>query len=213
MRSSLRGSLLLVITLTWVSSATSRAAEVTLDILDPDGQPLADAVVALESHQKTVFTSPLEYTMNQRGVRFVPRVLAVRTNSLVYFLNSDPIFHHVYSFSPAKRFELGLNKGEQSAPVRFDKPGKVVLGCNIHDAMLAYIYVLDTEWFGVTGSNGRVKLVQIPPGEYDLVVRHPGLATPAREPLVLAPEDQINRRFVLPELAAEPRLPHAEQAH
>jgi len=189
----------------WLLSIEAWAAQVTLDVLDANHKPLADVVVALEPSYKPEFARPLESTMDQREVRFSPRVLAVRTNTWVYFLNNDPIFHHVYSFSPAKRFELGVKQGKSSEPVLFDRPGKVVLGCNIHDQMLAYIYVLDTEWFGVTGANGRVRLTQLPAGDYELVIRHPRLEQPAREPLSLTANDKVNRRFMLPELMPDPQ--------
>ena len=71
--------------------------------------------------------------------------------------NRDNIRHHVYSFSPAKRFELPLYAGVPTQPVLFDKAGVVVLGCNIHDWMIGYIYVSDSPWFGKTGADGTVR--------------------------------------------------------
>lgn len=195
-----------------VFSSMSWAAELTLDIVDADHKPLADAVVALVPPYKPDFSEPVYSTMDQRQVRFSPHVLAVRTNTRVEFLNCDPIFHHVYSFSPIKRFELGLRAGERSEPVLFDQPGEVVLGCNIHDGMLAYIYVLDTEWFGVTGSNGRVRLTQLPPGDYELVVRHPRLKQSVSERLNLSSNGKVKRLFMLPELAPDPRNPREPAA-
>lgn len=191
-------------------TSVGRAAELTVDILHGNLEPLTDAIVALIPPDKPDFSEPLYSTMDQSEVRFSPYVLAVRTNTRVKFLNNDPIFHHVYSFSPAKRFELGLKKGEASEPVLFDQPGKVVLGCNIHDGMLAYIYVLDTEWFGVTGNNGRVKLRHIPPADYELVVRHPRLKEPVRDYLEVSQNDTIKRRFMLPELMPDPRQQRAK---
>ena len=204
MRAQLSGFRPLVCMFAVMLSTWGQSAELTMDILDDHSEPLANAVVALVPEQKPDFSEPLGATMDQRGVKFSPKVLAVRTNTQVEFLNNDPIFHHVYSFSPAKRFELGLKKGERSEPVLFDQPGEVVLGCKIHDGMLAYIYVLDTEWFGVTGRNGRVKLTEIPTGEYELVVRHPRLEEPVGEVLDLSSDAKVRRRFMLPELEPDP---------
>ena len=70
------------------------------------------------------------------------------------FPNLDPTKHHVYSFSPAKRFELKLFAKDQSRTVHFDKPGVVALGCNIHDQMSAFIVVTDSAWTARTNAQG-----------------------------------------------------------
>ena len=101
-------------------------------------------------------------------------MLAVRTGTSVSFPNSDDIRHQVYSFSPAKRFELRLYQGTPSEPVLFDKPGLVVLGCNIHDWMLGYIYVTDDPWFAVSDEHGRAAIADLPAGRYAVTLWHPG---------------------------------------
>jgi hypothetical protein len=100
-------------------------------------------------------------------------VLAVRSGTRVAFPNSDNIRHHVYSFSPAKHFELRLYQGTPSEPVLFDKPGAVVLGCNIHDWMVGYVYVTDDPWFAVSDAQGRVQLDSVPVGSYAVSLWHP----------------------------------------
>jgi hypothetical protein len=82
----------------------------------------------------------------------------------------------VYSFSPARKFELPLYKGTEAPPVKFDKPGVVVLGCNIHDWMLGYVVVLDTPHFAMTDASGRARVENLPPGTYAVRVWHPRLA-------------------------------------
>ncbi len=83
--------------------------------------------------------------------------------------------HHVYSFSPAKRFELPLYAGVPAEPVVFDKPGVVVLGCNIHDWMVGYVYVSESPYFAKTGKDGKALLTELPPRAYTLRVWHPQL--------------------------------------
>ncbi|MFT5445153.1 MAG: plastocyanin [Gammaproteobacteria bacterium] len=70
-----------------------------------------------------------------------------RTRTIVDFPNSHDVLHHVYSFSPAKCFELTLYHGNTASPITFNKPGVVVLGCNIHDRMIGYVYVCDSPYF------------------------------------------------------------------
>jgi hypothetical protein len=93
----------------------------------------------------------------------------------VSFPNKDNIRHQVYSFSPAKKFELPLYSGTTAPPVLFDKPGVVILGCNIHDWMIGYIYVSATPFFAKTGPDGRVDIRNIPAGDYLVRVWHPRL--------------------------------------
>jgi hypothetical protein len=114
--------------------------------------------------------------MDQVDQRFVPFILAVRSGTAVRFPNSDSVAHQVYSFSSPKRFELGLYRGRPHAPVTFDKPGIVVLGCNIHDKMIGYVYVTDAAYFGKTDAQGSWRADSVAPAEYQLEVWSPLLA-------------------------------------
>jgi plastocyanin len=150
-----------------------------------DGKPVADAVisvVAVSGGRPAVRAG--RAIVDQQDREFVPHVRAITLGTEVAFPNKDDIRHHVYSFSPAKKFELPLFKGTQSAPVKFDKPGVVVLGCNIHDWMLGYVVVLETPYFETTGADGRVRIADVPPGAYEVHVWHPRLvdgAVPASQ--------------------------------
>jgi hypothetical protein len=105
----------------------------------------------------------------------LPRVTVLRTGSSVTFPNSDQVHHQVYSFSPAKTFALKLYAGSPKTAVEFDKPGLVVLGCNIHDKMLAFVAVVDSPYFSKIASSGTATL-NLPRGRYGLRVWHPQLA-------------------------------------
>jgi plastocyanin len=154
------------------------AATLEVSVVDEQGKPLADVAVYATAHggsqaaatgpAPTPLGSPRRGTaiMDQQDLRFVPHMLVVRTGTAVTFPNSDSVSHHVYSFSPTKPFELGLYKGNVYPPVVFDKPGIVVVGCNIHDSMLGYIRVVDTPHFAVTNEQGVALLDGIPSGDY-----------------------------------------------
>lgn len=153
---------------------TACAAEIRVTVRGPGG-PVAGAIVSLQSPAAAAAVSPAPGTMDQRKSRFVPDLLVVQAGSEVAFPNSDKIRHNVYSFSPAKRFELPLYKGSAPARVRFDTPGVVAVGCNIHDWMVAHILVLDTPHWAVSDPAGQVRL-NVPPGNYSLQAWHPGLS-------------------------------------
>ena len=143
------------------------AATVTITVKDSRGAALEDAVAWAmpKSGPAPVRTRPA--AVEQRDKAFVPVVSVIQTGTLVSFPNRDEIRHHVYSFSPAKVFEIKLYAGTPADPILFDKPGEVALGCNIHDHMYAYIYVVDSPWFAKANKDG-VATLDLPAGEYDL---------------------------------------------
>ncbi len=152
----------------------AQAGTVQVEVLDAAGQPLADAVVFLESADARKAVKPLAGAqMAQEKRQFVPGVLVVPVGTEVRFPNNDSVRHHVYSFSPAKRFELKLYTGTPSSPVLFDSPGVAVLGCNIHDQMVGWILVVDTPYYARTPTApGRAQIGNAPPGTYILRTWH-----------------------------------------
>ena len=196
-------------------AAIGPASAATLEVLayQPDGRPVADAVVTLQGPVGAP-QGALEANMDQRDQRFAPHVLAVRTGTQVRFPNSDNIRHQVYSFSTTKRFELRLYQGTPAAPLLFDKPGVVVLGCNIHDWMLGYIYVTDDPRFGVSDEQGRVRLAELPAGDYHLTLWHPQLADlqPLDGGTVHVPATGLSHRVVLKLEPAPADLPPTPSA-
>ena len=164
----------------------------TLRVVDEGGNPVANAVVSVSAPGAGGADSSATDTaiMDQINRAFVPHVLIVGKNQAVKFPNSDNIRHHVYSFSQPNNFEIKLYSGEPSAPVVFEYPGIVVLGCNIHDRMKGYIYVADQERAGLTGHEG---LVELELGSADQVtVWHSRLkgGSNIRETLMLENRDQ-----------------------
>lgn len=150
-----------------------RAGSLDVQVVDSDNRPIPGvAVYAVPSKpgQRAAAPAPPTAVMDQEHTAFVPHVLIVQTGTLVDFPNNDIVSHHVYSFSKAKTFELGLYKGDAHPPILFDHPGLVVLGCNIHDSMLGYILVVDTPHFAQTMQTGHARLADLPSGEYTVHV-------------------------------------------
>jgi plastocyanin len=186
------------------------AATLTAEFVDGQGKPLTDAVLTLQGPAGKPDPSP-KADMDQRDQRFAPHVLAVRTGTQIKFPNSDNIRHQVYSFSTPKRFELRLYGGTPSDPVLFDKPGVVVLGCNIHDWMLGYVYVTDDPWFGVSNDKGTLTLDQLPAGHYVATLWHP--QAPDMQPVpggeIDIPASGLHHRF---SVAVQPKSDDAPAA-
>ena len=105
--------------------------------------------------------------ISQKGYQFRPAVIAVQTGSRVVFPNQDDEFHNVFSYSRAKRFDLGrFRKDEKSPVLTFDKPGLVKVYCEIHKHMRNLLLVLDTPWFTTSDERGRFVLNNVPAGNY-----------------------------------------------
>ncbi len=155
----------------------AQAGVVNVSVTDAAGKPLPRSVVSLEPVAGKLPVKPTpSVEVSQSKRQFDPQVTIVTLGTPVVFANFDTVRHHVYSFSPTKTFELKLYAGVPNMPVRFDKPGIAVIGCNIHDQMAAWIAVLDTPFHGLTGADGRARIGAVPPGDYRLKVWHPGLS-------------------------------------
>ena len=133
MRPSRRFVLLTVL----VFAGDLMAGSLEVIVKDDKGRPSPDAVAYVAAAGAASAAPKKHAVVDQRDKQFIPYVTAVQVGTPVIFPNSDNIRHHVYSFSPAKKFELPLYSGVPAEPVVFDKVGFVTLGCNIHDWMIA----------------------------------------------------------------------------
>ena len=156
-------------------ACTASAATLNASISEKGKSQLGNAVVyavpeaGLSDAEKNIG----KRIIDQVDKEFVPRVSVIQTGTSIEFPNHDKIRHHVYSFSPAKSFEIPLYKGTPAAPVAFDQPGVVKLGCNIHDWMGANVFITDTPYFGISDAKGNVVLNDLPAGNYKVFVWHP----------------------------------------
>jgi plastocyanin len=152
----------------------AHAASLDVDVRDGAGNAVADVAVYATSTGGAVEARPGKLAEIQQIDReFVPYITVIQAGTTVTFPNRDPILHHVYSFSPAKSFEIKLYKGGSPSEVLFDKPGVVTLGCNIHDWMIGYVLVVPTPHFGKTDARGNVRLHDLPAGAYEVHAWHP----------------------------------------
>ncbi|HEY5079241.1 MAG TPA: hypothetical protein VII43_05315 [Opitutaceae bacterium] len=170
------------------SCALSAHAAGTVRVVtrDPAGKAVADAVAYLVplDAPATVHPPAEPVAITQKDQEFSPYVTPIVVGTRVVFPNLDNVQHHVYSVSPAKRFEIPLYIGDSKETIVFDHEGIVTLGCNIHDWMVAYVLVLATPYFAKTGAEGTAEVSGIPPGHYRLAVWHPRAGTVSRDLVV-----------------------------
>jgi len=171
-----------LLTLLALFAHLSLAATVTVSVTTQLGAAAEDTVIVFDPLDTTPPAGHDAATIDQINRTFVPRVSVVRTGTAVTFPNSDNIRHQVYSFSSAKEFSLKLYAGSPKTPIIFDKPGLVVLGCNIHDSMVAFVGIVDSPYFAKTPASG-IAILDLPAGHYRLRIWHPnlGAAVPVQE--------------------------------
>ena len=192
-------------------TGTANAADLDVEVHGPNGAPIAGAVVSVHLvGQPTPRPRPAgAFAVDQQDIQFRPFILTVPVGASVMFMNHDPVRHHVYSFSPAKRFELKLASRQQNQAVLFDKTGIVPLGCNIHDRMIAYVDVVDTPWAKTADASGHVVLRGLPAGAVSVSIWHPDLRAPGNmilKTVTLGETGTHAERFVAP-MRAPPRDP------
>ncbi|HEX9880420.1 MAG TPA: hypothetical protein VGB25_09525 [Candidatus Binatia bacterium] len=152
-------------TVTLEGRATSDAV---VSVTGPKGENLKAGPAAME---------PARATVEQRGMKFIPRVSAVRVGTLVSFPNDDKTWHNVYSASETKSFDLGLFPPGESRGVTMDKAGVVRILCNVHPTMEAYVVVMNHPFFAVPNERAVYRIPSLPVGEYRLEVWHPEAGT------------------------------------
>jgi plastocyanin len=157
-----------------IAARPARAdGDIVATVTDDRGAPVADAVVVAVPVDGVMKPAPRkDAVVDQVDREFTPKVIAIAVGTPVVFPNHDNVRHQVYSFSRAKRFELPLYAGVPAQPIVFDKPGVVVLGCNIHDWMIGYIYVSESPYFAKTGADGKATIAGLSPRDYVVRVWH-----------------------------------------
>jgi plastocyanin len=150
------------------------AASLQVSVTTAGGAPVEDAALVITPLSGNTPKRNPTQSIAQKDREFVPYLTIVQTGTAIQFPNQDPFKHHVYSFSPAKSFEIKLYAGKPSLPVIFDKPGEVAIGCNVHDWMEAYVLVVDSPYYAKTTAQGLAAIADVPAGRYRLRLWHPG---------------------------------------
>lgn len=189
-----------------LTSLVNLAFATTINIIDQNGQPLSNVVLEIPVHRSEQSNLSTPLIMDQVDKSFAPIVLVAPKNSLVSFPNSDDIRHHVYSFSAAKTFELKLYASRPKNPIKFEQDGIVVLGCNIHDSMVGYIYVHDNTFSLKSNAQGKIDIVDIPASATSFFLWHPN-ATKGVEHREMMPISLLNTNDKAVTLTLNTKIP------
>ncbi|KZM45145.1 hypothetical protein OA92_04695 [Marinomonas sp. SBI22] len=177
-----KGQKLLLTGLLVTTSLNVYSSDLSLVMTTKQGSLLRDAVVELKPIEENLAYNTLAashgkgldlVSISQKDKTFIPFVSVVPTGTPIDFPNMDKTRHHVYSFSPAKTFQLQLYIGKPETPIVFDKAGVVALGCNIHDFMESYVYVADGPFAENSNLEGVIRFKGVPDGKYEMSFWHP----------------------------------------
>ncbi len=185
----------------WALSGTSRAGDITVEVLNDKGEPVAGAVAYLLPNSAVQPAPSTQLTkIDQIEKAFVPRISAMQAGGSVNFPNFDNIRHHVYSFSPARKFEIPLYEGVPAESIQFPTPGIVALGCNIHDWMAGYVVVTETPWHAITGEDGKAVIKGVPAGTFNIETWHEklrGKPTKTRQKVEVSASGTVTASFAI----------------
>jgi plastocyanin len=148
----------------------------------------ADTVVWIDNPSGKPEVPAKPATVDQKGLLFVPHVLAVPVGSTVEFLNSDPVQHNVFWGSISGNKKLGKNLGTwptgQKRSFKFDNSGVVSLLCNVHPEMSAYVIVVPTSYYATTNASGEYSIENVPDGPHTITVWHEGMKQESKKQTV-----------------------------
>ena len=166
---------------------SSLRGTITVDGKPLDGVGLVMLYPSSGSYKKR---TPKQRVVEQRNKQFSPRLLAIPPGSTVAFPNFDPFYHNVFSLSTTQPFDIGLYKDGQSRSMKFDKPGLVRLGCNVHARMASFIFVIDAPAYVPVEGTKEFNFKSLAPGKYRAVVWSEHSNAPAESEIVL--HDGVN---------------------
>ncbi|MGC1172691.1 plastocyanin [Polaromonas sp.] len=169
-------------------SSHAAAGNLQVLVLDKDSKPVADAVVVVVPANRGAAKAalPMQVTIAQEKMRFVPAVSVVAVGARASFVNNDPWEHHVrasaagfaqFSTANSGGFELRIDGKPEGKPARsaeavFEKAGAVLLGCHIHGSMRGHVFVSESPWAVLTGADGMANMEQLPDGAAQVKVWH-----------------------------------------
>ena len=190
-----------------LAANATRAASIEVQVRDAAGSPLGDSAVYAVPASGATEARSARAAIEQVDREFIPYVTVIQVGTTVTFPNRDPILHHVYSFSPAKPFEIKLYTGKSPSEVVFDKSGIVTLGCNIHDWMVGYVVIVPTPYFGKSDASGNVRLRDLPAGSYEVRAWHPQQRAAAQvQSVALDAAGTVRTSFEIDATARKPRF-------
>ena len=174
-------------------AAPALAGDIHGKVVAKGARTSADAVVYVDKIAGKTFPAPAAHArIDQKNMKFIPRVAAVVAGTTVDFLNSDAVLHNVFSPDAcADHFNLGTWPQGQSKSFTFKTDCFAALMCKVHPDMEGFVAVLPTPYFAVTSADGSYQIKDVPDGTYTVKVWHPTLKG-AQKSVQLKTSSEVN---------------------
>jgi len=182
-RKAIRAAAVSTLLVVWLGSAFAAGGEIRGSVTATPQKYLTETVVYLVevpgAHPARTFK------MDQRGLAFVPHVLAIAKGDTVEFLNHDSVAHNV--FSPDEGgYDLGTFSAGETRSHTFDTTGTYTQLCSLHPEMAAYVFVGQNRYAAVVDADGSFVIADVPPGTWKIAVWNPTLKAPEQSVSVTA---------------------------
>ena len=161
-----------------LTSFNLMAANIRVNVVDINDKPIQDIIVYLVPLDSQILdvTNQLPVVIYQADKAFTPYASVIQKGSSLSFNNKDDITHHIYSVASKNHFSFRIKSGKTIDIEPLTEPGKVIMGCNIHDWMSGYLLVVDTPLFSKTKRNGETNIEVPALGRYKLIIWHPEIS-------------------------------------
>ncbi len=188
----MKKTLMVVVAVVAMLSVAASAGTISGKVSGVNGE----SVVYVEAIAGKTFPAPAaKPVIDQKGLMFVPHIVAVEQGTTVEFLNSDKVAHNVFWISVGGNKKLGHNLGTwpqgEKRPFKFDNPGSIALLCNVHPEMSGYVIVSPTPYFAVSDKSGAYKIENVPDGSYSVTAWHEG-AKNSTKPVAVAGDSKAD---------------------
>jgi hypothetical protein len=149
---------------------------------------LANVVVTVVGAKGGKFASQ-KVELDQKGCRYVPRVVVVPTTGQLDILNSDGILHNIHTYGTANpSINKAQPKFKKVMTEKFAKPEIIKAACDAHAWMTGWIVVTDHPFVAVTDEKGSYTIKDVPPGNYKVEIWHETLGKQVKEVSIKAKE-------------------------
>jgi plastocyanin len=163
-----------------LAAADANGAGIVKGTITIGGKPAPDAVISIEglpAQVAKVSGAARKTVIDQRNMKFIPAVVAIRVGDSVDFPNHDKAWHNVYSKGGANDFDLGLYPPGKTRNQTFTRPGVSRILCNAHPDMEAFVVVKTHPFFSTTDSRGNYEIRNVPRGKARVEVWAPNQET------------------------------------
>lgn len=136
-------------------------------VISRDNRGIRNVIVALADlpAEKIPPRRSRRFTLDNRDCRFVPHADVLTVGDTIEATNSDPILHNTHLYG-AMSANIALPVKGMTVRRIAARAGMVIVKCDVHGWMQAFVRVDDHPFHAVTDAEGSFRIPDVPPGVY-----------------------------------------------